>query len=90
MNTQALSAHVLYTLALAQTEGRLANLETLTEALRVRRGDIRRCVSQLDREGYLDALHMRLTLAGFAIARALSPEALPMLRRPALAAVVAA
>ena len=89
MNTQALSAHVLYTLALAQMEGRLANLETLTEALRVRRGDIRRCVSQLDREGYLDALHMRLTLAGFAIGRSLSPEALPMLRRPTLAVVAA-
>jgi len=90
MNTQALSAHVLYTLAQAQMEGRGTNLEALTEALAVRRGDVRRCVSQLDREGYVDALRMRLTLPGFAIARALTAAALPLLRRPRLEIVVAA
>ena len=90
MNTQALSAHVLHALAQAQVEGRLSNLETLTEALRVRRGDVRRCVTLLDQQGYLDALRMRLTLRGFAVGRSLSRAALPALRKPRLAAVNAA
>lgn len=90
MNTQALSAHVLHTLAQAQLQGRASNLETLTEALQVRRGDVRRCVTLLDREGYVDALRMRLTLPGFAIGRALEAEALPALRQPRLRLVVAA
>jgi DNA-binding IclR family transcriptional regulator len=90
MNAQALSAHVLSALARAQIEARPMNLETLTEALRVRKTDIRRTVTVLHRQGYVDALHMRLTLAGFAVGRALLGEALPVLRRPALSAVVAA
>ena len=89
MNTQALSAHVLHALALAQMEGRLSNLETLTEALQVRRGDVRRCVTLLDQQGYLDALRMRLTLKGFALGRSLSVEDLPVLRKPRLAIVAA-
>jgi hypothetical protein len=91
MNTRTLSSHVLKALAAAQSEGRTSSLETLTEDLRVRRTDIRRTVSALHREGYVDALRMRLTLAGFAIAHSLRDEPLPALRKaPAVAAVVAA
>jgi Mn-dependent DtxR family transcriptional regulator len=91
MNTRTLFAHVLKALAAAQSEGRASNLETLTEELRVRRTDIRRTVSALHREGYVDALRMRLTLAGFAIARSLMTEDLPALRKaPASAAIAAA
>ena len=90
MNAQALSAHVLQALARAQSEARPMNLETLTQALRVRRTDVRRAITVLHRQGYVDALHMRLTLAGFAIGRALLDQSLPALRVPAVSAVVAA
>jgi hypothetical protein len=90
MNAQALAAHVLHALAQAQIEGRRQDLETLVQELKVRRGDIRRTVTALHREGYVDALHMRLTLKGFAVGRALTGEALPALRRPKIAAIAAA
>jgi DNA-binding IclR family transcriptional regulator len=70
MNARTLSPHVLRALALAQIEGRAANLETLIEALGVRRGDLRRTVTLLHRQGFVDVLRMRLTLAGFALGRA--------------------
>lgn len=90
MNTQALSAHVLHALAVAQIEGRRLDLETLTREIRVRRGDVRRVVSALHQEGYLDALRMRLTLMGFALGRSFIGAALPELRRPKLSVVAAA
>jgi DNA-binding IclR family transcriptional regulator len=91
MNAQTLSAYVLQALAQAQSEGRTSTLETLTEALRVRRGDVRRTITLLHRQGFVDALRMRLTLPGFALGRAFLGEALPALRvataRPALSLV---
>ena len=90
MNTQALSAHVLHALALAQVEGRRLDLESLTSELRVRRGDVRKVVSALHREGYLDVLRMRLTLMGFALGRSYMGKPLPQLRRPRLSVVAAA
>lgn len=90
MNLRAVSAHVLRALALAQTEGRLSNLETLTEELRVRKTDVRAAVSALHREGYLDVLRMRLTLPGFAVGRALLEKELPELRPAKVAAAAAA
>jgi hypothetical protein len=83
MNAQALSAHVLQALAEAQSEGRRVTLDTLAGDLRVRRGDIRRTVTLLHRQGFVDALRMRLTLSGFALGRAFLGEALPPLRRAA-------
>lgn len=90
MNTQALSAHVLYALAVAQMEGRRLDLDALVSDLQVRRGDIRRVLSALHREGYLDVLRMRLTMMGFALGRSYIGKPLPELRRPRLAAVAAA
>jgi hypothetical protein len=83
MNANALPAYVLQALAQAQSEGRKMSLETLTEALRVRRGDVRRAVSLLHRQGFVDALRMRLTLPGFALGRAYLGQVLPPLRRSA-------
>jgi DNA-binding GntR family transcriptional regulator len=88
MNIRTLSTYILQALAQAQMEGRLSNLETLRDELQVRRTDIRKAVSQLHREGMLDVLRMRLTLAGFAIGRALAGETLPPLRKPASPVVV--
>jgi hypothetical protein len=90
MNIQALSTHVLHALALAQMEGRRLDLETLVRELRVRRGDVRKVVSALHREGYVDALRMRPTLMGFALGRSYVGQPLPELRRPRVAAVAAA
>jgi DNA-binding IclR family transcriptional regulator len=78
---KALFPHVLQALAHAQSEGRPSSLETLTQELRVRRGDVRRTVTLLHRQGFVDALRMRLTLAGFALGRAYLGQTLPPLRR---------
>ena len=90
MNTQALPSHVLLTLVRIHEEGERASLELLVEELRVRRGDVRRTLSALHREGFVDVLRMRPTLAGFALGRALRCTELPALRAPKLAVVVAA
>ncbi|HNS97695.1 MAG TPA: hypothetical protein PLJ27_18060 [Polyangiaceae bacterium] len=80
MTPQKLAPYILRTLARHQQEGRGANLDTLVQELGVRRADVRQTVSALHREGYVDALRMRLTLLGFAIGTALSPMNLPPLR----------
>jgi hypothetical protein len=80
MKQQTLSAHILRSLATAQREGRCSTLETLVDELRVRRADVRTTVSSLDREGFVDATRMRLTLAGFALAASLANRTLPKLR----------
>jgi DNA-binding IscR family transcriptional regulator len=80
MNASALSAHVLSALAQAHSEGRASSLETLTQMLKVRRGDVRRTVTLLHRQGFVDALRMRLTLQGFALGRTLLGQALPPVR----------
>ncbi len=90
MNSKALSSHVLMTLVRIHEEGGRATLELLVEELRVRRGDVRRTLSALHREGFLDVLRMRPTLAGFALGRALRGTELPALRTPKLTLVVAA
>jgi hypothetical protein len=90
MNARTLFPHVLQALALAQTEGRASSLETLTELLRVRRTDIRRTVTLLHRQGYVDVLRMRLTLQGFALGRAYLGVALPALRQAVPVAAAAA
>jgi hypothetical protein len=89
MNARTLSAYILQALALAQSEGRTMNLESLTDDMKVRRKDIRSAVSELHREGMLDALTMRLSLRGFAIGRALQGEQLAPLRLVAEPARVA-
>jgi DNA-binding IclR family transcriptional regulator len=83
MNARTLYPHVLQALAHAQSEGRASSLDTLTLALGVRRGDVRRTVTLLHQEGYVDALRMRLTLRGFALGRAYLATALPPIRRVA-------
>jgi DNA-binding Lrp family transcriptional regulator len=51
---------------IAQAEGRRITALDLARTLEVRRVDVRRIVSDLDRRGLVDALRMRLTLLGFA------------------------
>ncbi len=92
----ALAAHVLREMAQAQVDGRRLDLDGLAEALgvqaddapledgirarRLRREDVRSIVSQLDREGFVDAARMRLTLAGFTMGSSLAPRKVMPLR----------
>ena len=90
MNVRTLSMHVLRALAEAQIEGRRSNLETLVEQLQVRRHDVRGAVTALHKQGLVDAIHMRLTLEGFAIGRSCMAQSLPELRAPAKRSIAAA
>jgi DNA-binding IclR family transcriptional regulator len=90
MNSKDLAPHVIRALFELQTDGAVVTLQTLTEALRVRRGDIRRVITALHREGYVDALRMRLTLRGLALGAAFRSSALRPLRRVSRAASVQA
>lgn len=89
LSKEALAAHVLQALARARLEGRSSNLETLTQELGVRRGDVRRTITLLHHQGFVDALRTRLTLAGFALGRAYLERGLPPLRREAAATAAA-
>ncbi|WP_437786153.1 hypothetical protein [Sorangium sp. So ce1097] len=90
MTNKDLAPHLLRTLAALQSEGKTVTLDTLTSALQVRRTDVRRAITALHREGYLDALRMRLTLRGLALGAAFTAAPLRPLRRAPLRAVKAA
>lgn len=64
----------------AQEEGRRITALDLARTLEVRRVDVRRIVSELDRRGLVDALRMRLTLLGFAYVAGTSFAARPAAR----------
>src|SRR5262249_35759190 len=68
----------------------LENLESLVEALRVRRKDIRATLTVLHRQGLVDVLRMRLSFAGFAIGTALLGQPLRALRAAPVAKIAAA
>ena len=90
MSSNTLAPYILQILAGYQVRGSLCTLQDLVDTLRVRRADIRRTVSALHREGFVDVLRMRLTLRGFAIGSALLSVTLPALRAPSGACVAAA
>lgn len=81
MTPTEIAPHILRTLAEAQTEGRVMDLETLSLAIQVRRADVRKTVSALHQQGLVDALRLRLSLAGFAMGAALMKEELRPIRR---------
>jgi len=78
IDSRALAAHVL--VALAHAHGRAVNLDDLAEAVGVRKTDVRAVVTRLGQEGHVDALRLRLTLSGLAIAASLDGCKLPSLR----------
>jgi hypothetical protein len=80
MSPNTLAPYVLQTLAKYQLEGRICSLDHLAGEIKVRRADLRRTVSALHREGFVDALRMRLTWSGFALGRAVVAVPLPELR----------
>lgn len=90
MTPQLLTPHVLSALYTAQIEGKTSNLETLVDAIKVRRADVRRTTTALHQQGLVDVRTMRLTMLGFALGAMYAKSALPELRKPKLVAVAAA
>ena len=82
---QALSAHILRHAAAAQVAGTKSapvKLQTLAADLGVRQVDVRRSLSALHKQGLIDVAQMRLTLAGFALGKALEGRRLRSIRVP--------
>ena len=90
MSSHRLAPYVLKEIARCQLQNKTCTLDELLEQLDVRRDDLRRTVSALHREGYVDALRMRLTLQGFALGVGLSEVQLPELRKSCARATAAA
>jgi DNA-binding IclR family transcriptional regulator len=67
-DSRALAFHVLR--AVARPRVRAVTLADVARAVGARRADVRRVVTRLHQEGYVDALRMRPTLAGLALATA--------------------
>ncbi len=72
IDTKSIAAHVIVTLARAQTKGRTMRLDELASDIDVRRTDVRHVVTRLHAEGHVDALRLRLTMTGLALAATLA------------------
>lgn len=81
IDNHSLAAHVIRLLGVAQAKGRAARLDELASDLDVRKTDVRDVVSRLHAEGHVDALRMKLTMSGLAIAAVLSGSKLRSPRR---------
>jgi len=83
MNSRVLAAHVLR--AIARPRGRVVTVEDIARTVGARRADVRSVVTRLHQEGFVDALRMRPTLTGLALASALRACKLKDLRVTGLA-----
>ncbi len=72
LDTKSIAAHVVVTLAHAQSGGRALRLDELASEVGVRKADVRQVVSQLHAEGHVDAMRLRLTMTGLALATTLA------------------
>lgn len=73
---EVIAIHVMREMTIAQEDGRRITALDLSEKLGVRRTDIRAVVSNLHHQGLVDAMRMRVTLAGFAYVRSVAPQPL--------------
>ena len=89
LDRKAVAAHVLVALSVAAEEGRSVTVADVAETIKVRRGDVREVVSQLHAEGHVDALRMRLSMTGLALARNLAKSTLKKARNVEAAKKVA-
>jgi hypothetical protein len=90
LRLRPLASHVFLALARAQSRGRAVRLDELARDIGARKSDVREIVSRLHHEGALDALRLRLTLSGLALAASLRGCKLPPLRAARRAATAAA
>ena len=72
LDTKSIAAHVVVTLSEAQAEGRALRLDELASEIGIRKADVRNVVSSLHAEGHVDALRLRLTMTGLALATSLA------------------
>ena len=90
IDPKSLAAHVLVALASAQRARRVVTAQDLATDLDVRKVDVKHVVARLHHEGHVDALRMRLSLSGLALATALGTSSLRPIRTLSAAHVVAA
>lgn len=90
IDPKSLAAHVLVALASAQRARRVVTAQDLATDLDVRKVDVKNIVARLHHEGHVDALRMRLSLSGLALATALGTSTLRPVRTLSAAHVVAA
>jgi hypothetical protein len=86
LDTKSLAAHVLVVLARAQRADRIVTIHDVAAELDVRKNDVRDVVTRLHREGHVDALRLRLSFSGFALAAVLASATLRTLRATRAAA----
>ncbi len=72
LDTKSIAAHVVVNLAHAQELGRVVRLDELASDIGVRKADVRDAVTRLHAEGHVDALRLRVTMTGFALATSLA------------------
>lgn len=72
LDTKSIAAHVVVVLAHAQELGRTVRLDELASEIGVRKSDVRQVVTRLHAEGHVDALRLRLTMTGLALATSLA------------------
>lgn len=87
INDQVLALRIVR--AIAERQGKLTDLRDLAQELGVRRQDVRRVVTKLHIEGFVDALHMRLTMQGLALAGMLDGRRIKAMRAPRTGALAA-
>lgn len=80
LDSKSIAAHVVLSLANAQSLGRAVRLDELAAEIGVRKADVRQVVTRLHAEHHVDALRLRLTMSGLALATALDGEKLRELR----------
>jgi DNA-binding GntR family transcriptional regulator len=90
ISRESLGQHILRAMTAAARRTERLALDDLAGALGVRRADVRSALSALHREGLVDVMRMRPTLAGFALGHALDGKALGALRSPRASQVRAA
>lgn len=88
IDADVLAIHVMRALSRAQQQGESLSLEDLAARLEVRKADVRRVVSALDKRGFVDATRMRVTMMGFVLGCSVSASALKPARKPQKRAVV--
>jgi len=76
LDTKSIAAHVVVILAHAQELGRTVRLDELASDIGIRKADVRDVVTRLHAEGHVDALRLRLTMTGFALAASLADSKL--------------
>jgi DNA-binding IclR family transcriptional regulator len=74
IDRRVLAAHVMR--AIARARSRVVTVEDIARMVGARRSDVRSVVTRLHEEGYVDALRMRPTLSGLALAVALRSQKL--------------